>query len=42
MHGIPSIRPLDEGDKINIDVTVYHDGYHGDNNLTVFYGEPKH
>lgn len=42
VHGIPSTRPLDEGDKINIDVTIYHDGYHGDNNLTVFYGPPKH
>ena len=42
VHGIPSVRPLDEGDKINIDVTIYHDGYHGDNNLTVFYGPPKH
>jgi methionyl aminopeptidase len=42
VHGIPSVRPLDEGDKINIDVTIYNDGYHGDNNLTVFYGQPKH
>lgn len=42
VHGIPSVRQLDEGDKINIDVTIYHDGYHGDNNLTVFYGPPKH
>ena len=23
-------------------MTIYHDGYHGDNNLTVFYGPPKH
>ena len=42
VHGIASMRPLEEGDKINIDVTVYFDGYHGDNNLTVFYGPPKH
>lgn len=42
VHGIPSLRPLDEGDKINIDVTVYHDGYHGDNNLTLIYGTSKH
>lgn len=41
VHGIPSTRPLDFGDKINIDVTAYIDGYHGDNNLTVFYGEPE-
>ena len=42
VHGIPSTRPLELGDKINIDITVYIDGYHGDNNLTVFYGEPEH
>jgi methionyl aminopeptidase len=41
VHGIPSTRPLDPGDKINIDITAYIDGYHGDNNLTVFYGEPE-
>jgi len=29
-HGIPDSRPLEEGDIINIDVTVYLDGYHGD------------
>lgn len=40
VHGIPTTRPLDLGDKINIDITAYFDGHHGDNNLTVFYGEP--
>ncbi|KAG9024117.1 Methionine aminopeptidase 1D, mitochondrial, partial [Serendipita sp. 407] len=29
-HGIPDQRPLQEGDIVNIDVTVYLDGYHGD------------
>ena len=29
-HGIPDSRELREGDIINIDVTVYLDGYHGD------------
>jgi methionyl aminopeptidase len=29
-HGIPDSRPLVDGDVINIDVTVYLDGYHGD------------
>ena len=29
-HGIPDSRPLMDGDLINIDVTVYLDGYHGD------------
>jgi len=42
VHGIPSTRPLDFGDKINIDITAYLDGHHGDNNLTVFYGQPSH
>ena len=29
-HGIPDKRPLEDGDIINIDITVYLDGYHGD------------
>lgn len=29
-HGIPDSRPLQEGDIVNVDVTVYLDGYHGD------------
>lgn len=29
-HGIPDMRPLQKGDIINIDITVYLDGYHGD------------
>ncbi|KIZ06250.1 methionyl aminopeptidase [Monoraphidium neglectum] len=29
-HGIPDSRPLKDGDIINIDVTVYLNGYHGD------------
>eukprot|EP00877_Chromochloris_zofingiensis_P015216 jgi/Chrzof1/9949/Cz04g21230.t1 len=29
-HGIPDDRPLADGDIINIDVTVYLNGYHGD------------
>ena len=29
-HGIPDDRKLEEGDIINIDITVYLDGYHGD------------
>lgn len=29
-HGIPDDRPLEEGDIINIDVTAYKDGVHGD------------
>ncbi|PCH38237.1 methionine aminopeptidase [Wolfiporia cocos MD-104 SS10] len=33
-HGIPDKRRLQEGDIINIDVTLYYDGYHGDLNET--------
>ena len=29
-HGIPDDRALKEGDIVNIDITVYKDGYHGD------------
>jgi methionyl aminopeptidase len=29
-HGIPDLRPLKEGDIVNIDVTVFLNGYHGD------------
>ena len=42
VHGIPSLRTLEEGDKLNIDVSIYSEGYHGDNNLTLFYGTPSH
>eukprot|EP00252_Welwitschia_mirabilis_P018410 TRINITY_DN40919_c0_g1_i1.p1 TRINITY_DN40919_c0_g1~~TRINITY_DN40919_c0_g1_i1.p1 ORF type:complete len:360 (-),score=55.10 TRINITY_DN40919_c0_g1_i1:272-1351(-) len=33
-HGIPDSRPLQDGDIVNIDVTVYLDGYHGDTSKT--------
>jgi hypothetical protein len=29
-HGIPDDRPLQDGDILNVDVTVYLNGYHGD------------
>ncbi|XP_019734622.1 methionine aminopeptidase 1D, mitochondrial isoform X1 [Hippocampus comes] len=38
-HGIPDSRRLEDGDIINIDVTVYLDGYHGDTSETFFVGE---
>ncbi|KAF8324586.1 methionine aminopeptidase [Cantharellus anzutake] len=38
-HGIPDDRPLESGDVINIDVTVYADGYHGDTSDTFVVGE---
>jgi len=39
VHGIPDDRALMNGDIINIDVTVYLNGYHGDCNETIFVGE---
>lgn len=38
-HGIPDMRPLENGDLCNVDVTVYHRGFHGDLNETLFIGE---
>nr|XP_015623057.1 methionine aminopeptidase 1D, chloroplastic/mitochondrial isoform X3 [Oryza sativa Japonica Group] len=37
-HGIPDSRPLEDGDIINIDVTVYLNGYHGDTSATFLCG----
>ncbi|KAL7149313.1 hypothetical protein ABFS83_05G031000 [Erythranthe nasuta] len=38
-HGIPDSRQLQDGDIINIDVTVYLNGYHGDTSKTFLCGE---
>ncbi|XP_032421731.1 methionine aminopeptidase 1D, mitochondrial [Xiphophorus hellerii] len=38
-HGIPDSRKLEDGDIINIDVTVYSDGYHGDTSETFLIGQ---
>ena len=32
--GIPDSRPLEDGDIINLDVTLFHGGFHGDINAT--------
>jgi len=34
-HGIPDERPLEDGDIVNIDVTIYYKGFHGDVNETI-------
>ena len=39
VHGIPDQRALQEGDIINIDVTVFLDGFHGDCSDTFPVGE---
>lgn len=38
-HGIPDKRPLQDGDIINLDISVYKDGYHADLNETYYVGE---
>ena len=38
-HGIPDSRPLADGDIINIDVTFYRDGVHGDTSTTFLVGD---
>ncbi|PSR78312.1 hypothetical protein PHLCEN_2v7434 [Hermanssonia centrifuga] len=39
VHGIPDDRPLRNTDIINIDVTVYLDGFHGDTSKTFLVGD---
>ncbi|KLO14520.1 methionyl aminopeptidase [Schizopora paradoxa] len=38
VHGIPDDRSLKDGDIVNIDVTVYLDGFHGDTSRTFLVG----
>ena len=38
-HGIPDDTVLEEGDIVNIDITAYKDGMHGDSNRTFIVGE---
>jgi len=38
-HGVPDSRLLQEGDILSIDVSVYMNGYHGDNCGTVIVGK---
>jgi methionyl aminopeptidase len=41
-HGIPNAKQiLQDGDIINIDVTLIVDGYHGDTSKTFFVGDPS-
>ena len=41
-HGIPTYKEkLNDGDIINIDITVIKDGYHGDTSKTFFIGRPS-
>ncbi len=38
-HGIPDDRPLEDGDIVNIDITAYIGGVHGDNSKTYLVGD---
>src|SRR5690625_1254452 len=38
-HGIPDSTVLREGDIVNIDITLYREGVHGDNSATFLVGE---
>ena len=38
-HGIPSNKTLNEGDIVNVDVTSYIDGFHGDTSRTFCVGK---
>ena len=38
-HGIPDSTVIDDGDIVNIDVTAYIDGVHGDTNATFLAGD---
>eukprot|EP00730_Choanoeca_flexa_P012687 TRINITY_DN4521_c0_g1_i3.p1 TRINITY_DN4521_c0_g1~~TRINITY_DN4521_c0_g1_i3.p1 ORF type:complete len:338 (+),score=36.35 TRINITY_DN4521_c0_g1_i3:41-1015(+) len=38
VHGIPDATPLQDGDIISLDLTLYRDGFHGDTCITVGVG----
>jgi methionyl aminopeptidase len=38
-HGIPDSRTIEDGDIVNIDITAYLDGVHGDTNATFLAGD---
>ncbi len=40
-HGIPSSRKLAPGDIINVDITTFFNGFHGDTSATFYVGDPS-
>lgn len=38
-HGVPNSKRLENGDYVNIDITCYFNGFHGDNSGMVLIGE---
>jgi methionyl aminopeptidase len=40
-HGIPDDTVLEDGDILNVDITAFKDGYHGDSNATFLVGDVR-
>lgn len=40
-HGIPGTQTLRDGDIINVDVTSFYGGFHGDTSATFYIGKPS-
>lgn len=40
-HGIPNGRVLVDGDIINVDITTFYNGFHGDTSATFYVGTPS-
>jgi methionyl aminopeptidase len=40
-HGIPDETILQDGDILNVDITAYKDGFHGDSNATFLVGNVR-
>lgn len=38
-HGIPDMRPIEDGDIVNLDVSIFHKGFHSDLNETFLVGD---
>lgn len=38
-HGVPNSKKLENGDYVNIDITCYFNGFHGDNSGMVLIGD---
>ena len=37
-HGVPNDKKLEDGDYVNVDVTCYYKGHHGDNSAMIMIG----
>jgi methionyl aminopeptidase len=40
-HGIPTDKRLQDGDIVNLDITTFLHGFHGDTSKTFYVGEPR-